>query len=76
VAASRVDAFFEAGMHPWDWAAGGLIAEEAGATFGGLGGRPPGAWTTLVANPALFVALDRLLLEAGDGPGPSTFGSS
>jgi fructose-1,6-bisphosphatase/inositol monophosphatase family enzyme len=68
VAASRVDAFFEAGMYPWDWAAGGLIAEEAGATFGGVGGRPPGAWTTLVANPALFVALDRLLLEAGDGP--------
>jgi myo-inositol-1(or 4)-monophosphatase len=65
VAAGRLDAFFEAGMHPWDWAAGGLIAQEAGAAFGGLAGRPPGGWTTLTANPALFAALDRLLVAAG-----------
>ena len=31
VAAGRVDAHFEHGLSPWDWAAGSLIAEEAGA---------------------------------------------
>ncbi|MGB7363115.1 MAG: inositol monophosphatase family protein [Rhodococcus sp. (in: high G+C Gram-positive bacteria)] len=31
VAAGRVDAHFEHGLSPWDWAAGGLIAAEAGA---------------------------------------------
>ncbi len=65
VAAGRVDAFFEAGMYRWDWAAGALIATEAGARAGGLDGRPPGTWTTLVANPELYDALERVLLEAG-----------
>ncbi|QBJ98265.1 inositol monophosphatase [Rhodococcus sp. ABRD24] len=31
VASGRVDAHFEHGLNPWDWAAGSLIAEEAGA---------------------------------------------
>ncbi|MCK0440484.1 inositol monophosphatase [Gordonia alkaliphila] len=31
VAAGAVDAHFEHGLAPWDWAAGGLIAAEAGA---------------------------------------------
>ncbi len=31
VAAGRVDAHFEHGLSPWDWAAGALIAAEAGA---------------------------------------------
>jgi myo-inositol-1(or 4)-monophosphatase len=65
VAAGRVDGYYEAGMHPWDWAAGALVAAEAGARVGGLNGRPPGAWTTLAANPILFGELERLLLEAG-----------
>jgi fructose-1,6-bisphosphatase/inositol monophosphatase family enzyme len=65
VAAGRVDAFFEAGMLPWDWAAGALIAREAGAQVGGVGGRPPGIWTTIAANPALFARMDALLQEAG-----------
>jgi myo-inositol-1(or 4)-monophosphatase len=65
VAAGRVDAYFEASMHRWDWAAGALVAAEAGAVVGGLGGRPPGRWTTLAANPALFPALEAVLAEAG-----------
>jgi myo-inositol-1(or 4)-monophosphatase len=32
VAAGRVDGYYEAGVHHWDWAAGALIAAEAGAT--------------------------------------------
>lgn len=66
VAGGRVDAYFEAGMQPWDWAAGALIATEAGARVGGLGGRPPGSWTTLAANETLFRQLEQLLTEAGD----------
>ena len=31
VAAGRLDAYYEDGVHVWDWAAGALIAEEAGA---------------------------------------------
>ncbi len=31
VAAGRLDAYFEDGVHVWDWAAGALIAAEAGA---------------------------------------------
>ena len=67
VAAGRVDAYFEAGMHPWDWAAGALIAREAGARVGGLHGRPPGRRVTLAANPSLFNALHDLLVAAGAG---------
>ena len=66
VASGRVDAFFEAGMYPWDWAAGALIATEAGARVAGLHGRPPGEWTTVAANPELFSRLEALLVEAGD----------
>jgi myo-inositol-1(or 4)-monophosphatase len=71
VASGRVDGYYEAGMHPWDWAAGALIAGEAGARVGGLNGRPPGEWTTLAANPVLFGELERLLIEAGDLSGMS-----
>ena len=31
VAAARVDGYFEIGLKPWDFAAGELIAREAGA---------------------------------------------
>jgi myo-inositol-1(or 4)-monophosphatase len=67
VAAGRVDAFYEAGMYPWDWMAGSLIAGEAGARVAGLGGKPPGRHVTLAANPALWEALERVLLSAGAG---------
>src|SRR5438093_433066 len=39
VAAGRLDAFYERGLNYWDFAAGGLIAREAGALVGGLAGR-------------------------------------
>ena len=31
VAAGRLDAYYEDGVHVWDWAAGALVAAEAGA---------------------------------------------
>jgi myo-inositol-1(or 4)-monophosphatase len=64
VASGTVDGYYEAGMHPWDWAAGALIAREAGARVDGLEGRPPGPHTTLAANPELFSSLHDLLVAA------------
>ena len=67
VAAGRVDAYYEAGMHAWDWAAGALIAREAGARVDGLLGRGLGRAVVLAANPALFAALHEVLVAAGAG---------
>jgi len=43
VAAGRLDAFYEKGLAPWDLAAGSLVASEAGARTGDLGGGPASA---------------------------------
>ncbi len=69
-AAGRVDAYFERGLAPWDLAAGGLIAAEAGLLVTGLRGAPAGADLVLAAPPALHRALhDRLVtLDADAGP--------
>jgi myo-inositol-1(or 4)-monophosphatase len=64
VATGHVDAFFESGMHIWDWAAGALIAREAGARVDGLAGRRPGNHVTLAANPVLFEMLHHVLVAA------------
>ncbi len=64
VAAGRLDAYFEAGLSPWDRAAGLLIATEAGCVTSGLRGRPADQVITCVARPdlapALFAALEAL----------------
>jgi myo-inositol-1(or 4)-monophosphatase len=61
LAAGRVDAYYERGVNHWDWAAGGLVATEAGAKLGGLGGRPAGSSMTIAAEPVLFGELAGLL---------------
>jgi myo-inositol-1(or 4)-monophosphatase len=61
VAAGWLDAFYERGLHDWDFAAGGLIAREAGAQVGGLHGRAPSESMTLAAGPGLFAELHDLL---------------
>jgi myo-inositol-1(or 4)-monophosphatase len=61
VATGRVDAYYERGVNYWDWAAGGLIAAEAGARVGGLDGRPPSPEHTHAAGPGLFRDLHDLL---------------
>ncbi len=61
VAMGRLDAFYERGLAPWDVAAGGLVAEEAGAVVGGLHGAPAGEALVIAAGPALFGALHDLL---------------
>jgi myo-inositol-1(or 4)-monophosphatase len=61
VAAGRMDAFFERGLNYWDFAAGGLIAREAGARVGGLGGRPESTSMAVAAGPELYRQLDTFL---------------
>ena len=61
LATGRVDGYYERGLGPWDLAAGGLIAREAGVTVGGLDGRPAGAELVVAAAPGLFDALHDLL---------------
>ncbi|SEB88886.1 myo-inositol-1(or 4)-monophosphatase [Rhodococcus koreensis] len=67
VAAGRVDAHFEHGLSPWDWAAGSLIATEAGARV-----QIPSPHTSSVdgevvvaAAPGIADALDALFAEIG-----------
>jgi myo-inositol-1(or 4)-monophosphatase len=61
VAAGRLDGFYERGLNYWDYAAGALIATEAGAVVGGLNGNPPGTSMTVAASPALFGPLAEAL---------------
>ncbi len=61
VAAGRLDAFYERGLNYWDYAAGGLIAEEAGARLTGLEGRPAGPSLTVAAGPGLYEELAAFL---------------
>jgi myo-inositol-1(or 4)-monophosphatase len=61
VAAGRLDAFYERGLNYWDYAAGGLIAEEAGARVTGLDGRPAGPSFTVAAGPGLHEELTAAL---------------
>ena len=61
VGAGRVDAYYERGPQPWDLAAGGLVATEAGARMEGLHGRAAGHDLILAAGPHLFGPLHDLL---------------
>jgi myo-inositol-1(or 4)-monophosphatase len=67
LAAGRLDGFYERELKPWDRAAGGLVAGEAGARVEGPHGLPPGGGLTIAAGPALFPALHDLIAPiAGD----------
>lgn len=59
VAMGAVDGYFEYGLKEWDWAAGGLIAREAGARFGRYGQAP--YEMTLAAGPHLYSELEGAL---------------
>ena len=65
VAAGRLDGYFEAGLNPWDYAAGLLVATEAGCVATGLRGRPPGPQLAAVAGAALAPSLFDVLTELG-----------
>ena len=81
VAAGRLDGYFEQGLSPWDLAAGGLVAREAGVRVEGLRGRPAGYPMVLAAGPGVFGALHDLLAAhdadadpVGDFPQPDPHG--
>ncbi|WP_298178023.1 inositol monophosphatase family protein [Saccharomonospora sp.] len=64
VAAGWIDAYVEHGLQRWDWAAGALIAEEAGAVVT-LPGEDPelGADAILAVAPSIAEPLRATLLE-------------
>ncbi|MFL6204525.1 MAG: inositol monophosphatase family protein [Acidimicrobiales bacterium] len=61
VACGRLDGYYERGLAPWDLAAGGLIAREAGAVVTDLAGGPVRAGAVLAAAPGVATALQQLL---------------
>jgi myo-inositol-1(or 4)-monophosphatase len=64
VGMGALDGYFERGLKEWDWAAGALIATEAGAHVAHLG---DGARKlTLAAGPGLFQRLQEALASALD----------
>ncbi|MFI7384048.1 inositol monophosphatase family protein [Streptomyces sp. NPDC049813] len=65
VALGRLDAYYERGLNPWDYAAGELIAREAGALTGGRPGDPVSPELTVAAPPGLFEPLQARLEELG-----------
>ena len=68
VACGRLDGYYERNLKVWDWAAGGLIATEAGAVVGTVDGSPlPGGLPEaciVAAGPGLYDGLRDLVAEA------------
>ena len=64
VAAGRLDAYWERGLSPWDFAAGALIAEEAAAIVTRADVRD-GARLVTAAAPGIAAAFAELIGEAG-----------
>jgi myo-inositol-1(or 4)-monophosphatase len=62
VAAGRVDAYLERGLKPWDLAAAGLVAREAGALVTGLGDAPAGEDLVVAAAPGIHACLQAELV--------------
>ncbi|MFE2101262.1 MULTISPECIES: inositol monophosphatase family protein [unclassified Streptomyces] len=65
VACGRLDGYYERGLNAWDFAAGDLIAREAGALTGGRPGERPSRDLTVAGTPGVFEPLQRLLEEFG-----------
>ncbi len=66
-AAGRFDGFFEAGLAPWDLAAGVVLVEAAGGVVAGLwdGADPVTSGGVVAAGPALAPALARAVAPLG-----------
>lgn len=65
VACGRVDAYYERGLKPWDYAAGALIATEAGAVVTDGAGGGPSPEFTVACTPGLAGPFTDLLRQAG-----------
>ncbi|WP_158883028.1 inositol monophosphatase family protein [Amycolatopsis anabasis] len=68
VAAGWVDGYVEHGLKRWDWAAGALVATEAGAVVS-LPGEDPalGSDGTFAAAPSIAAPLREALIDSGIG---------
>lgn len=66
-AAGRVDAYYEADLHPWDHAAGALVAAEAGLVVAGLPGQPFAEPLAVAAAPSIAEEFLALLGELSAG---------
>ncbi len=65
VACGRATGFFEGGVHSWDIAAGGIIAQEAGAIVDAFETDSASCrWDTIIAAPALLPELKQILRGA------------
>jgi myo-inositol-1(or 4)-monophosphatase len=64
VAAGQLDAYYEDGVHVWDWAAGALIASEAGARVL-LPSADGGAGLIVAAAPGIAEELTEALRRSG-----------
>ena len=64
VARGRLDGYYEAGLSPWDVAAGDLIAREAGAVTTDFEGGPVRPGSVVAASPAIAEPLRQLVVEA------------
>jgi myo-inositol-1(or 4)-monophosphatase len=62
VGAGRLDGYYEGALKRWDWAAGALVATEAGATASDLGDGFVVAGPTL--HPSLSAAVSALQVSA------------
>ncbi|MFJ4471634.1 inositol monophosphatase family protein [Streptomyces sp. NPDC089424] len=65
VAAGRLDGYYERGLNAWDYAAGDLIAREAGALTGGRPSERLSPDLTVAGTPGVFEPLQRLLEDFG-----------
>jgi myo-inositol-1(or 4)-monophosphatase len=66
VAAGWVDGYVEHGLGRWDWAAGALVAEEAGAVVSLPGADPAlGVDATMAAAPSIAEPLRAAAIECG-----------
>ncbi|WP_062517957.1 inositol monophosphatase family protein [Demequina gelatinilytica] len=68
VAAGLVDAYYEQGLHPWDFAAAALIASEAGVRVASVDGGPPDESLVIAAMPGAWEELRDALVAAGIQP--------
>jgi len=64
-AAGIVDAYYEHGLHPWDFAAGALVASEAGLRVAGIDGGEADSHLLIAAIPGVWNELRDALEAAG-----------
>lgn len=64
-AGGHLDAYYEHGLHTWDFAAGALIASEAGLKVAGIDGGAPDEHLVIAAHPDTWGDLRDALVAAG-----------